>query len=175
VNEKGIWDTETNYVTDLGLQKGLLIIANKYNFNTFWDLGCGRGKYVKFLNDNEKIGNGIDGNLNTNYPNCSIGDLTTNLNLTKRDFTLCLEVAEHIPKQYEDIFLNNLIRSSDFLILSWAVPEQKGIGHVNSKRNTDVINLMLLRGYKFLPKESYYLRQFPINWYFKKSLLIFTK
>ena len=52
------------------------------------------------------------------------------------DAVLSLEVGEHIPEDYEDIYLENLDRHADkIIILSWAVPEQGGFGHVNERDN----------------------------------------
>ena len=51
-----------------------------------------------------------------------------------------MEVAEHIPQQYEQIFLDNLVRlAKEGIILSWGVPGQRGHSHINLK------NLVLLK------------------------------
>jgi cyclopropane fatty-acyl-phospholipid synthase-like methyltransferase len=50
------------------------------------------------------------------------------------DWVFSIEVAEHIPKTYEQIYINNLVRhASHGIILSWAVPKQEGHGHVNNQ------------------------------------------
>lgn len=50
------------------------------------------------------------------------------------DWIISLEVAEHIPAVYENVYLGNLIRHAKRgIILSWAVPGQGGIGHVNGQ------------------------------------------
>lgn len=50
------------------------------------------------------------------------------------DWVLSVEVAEHVPREYEDVYLNNLVRHAKVgLVLSWAVPMQTGFGHVNSR------------------------------------------
>ncbi|KAH9489548.1 hypothetical protein Btru_038386 [Bulinus truncatus] len=64
------------------------------------------------------------------------------------DWAISLEVAEHIPAKYEDIYLDNLVRHArEGIILSWAVPGQGGLSHVNNKALTDVIQVMSKRGF----------------------------
>ncbi|KAK7004452.1 hypothetical protein BgiMline_005973, partial [Biomphalaria glabrata] len=39
------------------------------------------------------------------------------------DWILSIEVAEHIPAKFEEIYLDNLVRHArEGIILSWAVP-----------------------------------------------------
>lgn len=50
------------------------------------------------------------------------------------DWVLSLEVAEHIPTEFEAKFLDNLARhAKDGIIMSWAVPGQGGLSHVNNR------------------------------------------
>ena len=43
-----------------------------------------------------------------------------------------MEVAEHIPSQFEAQFLMNLVQhAKKGILLSWGVPGQQGVGHVN--------------------------------------------
>jgi hypothetical protein len=52
-------------------------------------------------------------------------------------------VAEHIPPEYESIFIENLISCNrKGIILSWAIPGQGGHGHFNEKPNDYVIDLI---------------------------------
>ena len=39
------------------------------------------------------------------------------------DWVMSLEVAEHIPQDYEAIFIDNIVRHArEGVVLSWAVP-----------------------------------------------------
>ena len=50
------------------------------------------------------------------------------------DWIISLEVAEHIPKEYESIYIDNIIRhAKEGVVLSWAVPGQNGYSHVNNQ------------------------------------------
>jgi hypothetical protein len=48
------------------------------------------------------------------------------------DWIVSLEVAEHIPSQFESVYLDNVFRHArEGIILSWAVPGQNGLSHVD--------------------------------------------
>jgi hypothetical protein len=49
------------------------------------------------------------------------------------DLCLCLEVAEHIEPEYAEIFVRNLTRLSNDILISIAPPGQGGHHHVNCR------------------------------------------
>ena len=50
------------------------------------------------------------------------------------DWIISLEVALHIPEKYEAVYLDNILRhAKEGIILSWAVPGQRGLSHINNK------------------------------------------
>ncbi|CAE8593794.1 unnamed protein product, partial [Polarella glacialis] len=58
------------------------------------------------------------------------------------DWVLCLEVGEHVPKQYADALLSNLKRHARHgLIMSWS-EDWEGIGHVNCLSRVQFIALV---------------------------------
>lgn len=64
------------------------------------------------------------------------------------DWVISLEVAEHIPRQFEKSFLDNVARHAyKGVILSWAVPDQGGYSHVNRRTQAYVKAAMLNRGF----------------------------
>ena len=64
------------------------------------------------------------------------------------DYVISLEVAEHIPKQYETIYVDNIFRhAKEGIVLSWAWPGQEGHSHVNGKLFKDVVTLMEQNGF----------------------------
>ena len=92
------------------------------------------------------------------------------------DFVVCLEVAEHIPKIYEDIFLTNILEHcTQSLILSWAPPTQGGVGHVNMKERADVIKLLSVKGFHFNEDATNLLLDAAVLPWFKENLLVFEK
>ncbi len=70
------------------------------------------------------------------------------------DWVISLEVAEHIPKKFEQIFIDNLTRhAKEGIILSWSVVGQGGHGHVNNQNFQYVKEQLEKRGFK-VDKES---------------------
>merc|ERR1711924_56131 len=59
-------------------------------------------------------------------------------------------MGEHIPKQYERQFLDTITEKAAIgVVLSWAVPGQDGVGHVNCQTNDYVKGKMRERGFVF--------------------------
>ncbi|KAF4656532.1 hypothetical protein FOL47_008889 [Perkinsus chesapeaki] len=122
---------------DKGLLRTLLRLLPKDS--SLCDFGALDGRYATWLNDTGLIKafaiDGVRGISELTNGAVTEADLTTsNLKLwTTFDCVLSLEVAEHIPKQYEGVFLDNLGRHAQrCLIISWALPDSLGEGHVNS-------------------------------------------
>jgi len=64
------------------------------------------------------------------------------------DWIISLEVAEHIPKEYETIYIDNIVRHcKEGIIISWAVPGQGGLAHINNRPLEYVIDLMKFHGF----------------------------
>ncbi len=60
-------------------------------------------------------------------------DLTLPLSLPRADWVLSLEVGEHVPRQFEAMYLRNLAaHACTGVIGSWATLGQRGRGHVNN-------------------------------------------
>ena len=173
ISETGFWTSPltVGHIFDQGLAYGISKLCS--NLSTFWDIGCGNGYYVKYLNENGFNGNGIDGNPNTSDGNLIL-DLSKLINIPKRDFSISIEVGEHIPKEYENVFLMNLTNSSNYIILSWANKAQIGSGHVNPKNNIEVIKKMNQFNYSVDLEKSGFLRNCASQWYLKKTILVFN-
>ena len=103
------------------------------------DLGCGCGVYSHLFKLKGAGVLSIDGALpppEHSFPvEIVVRDLTVPFENTwgKFDLALCLEVAEHIPEEFADIFLKNLTAFSDRLAMSAAPPDQGGHHHVNER------------------------------------------
>jgi Methyltransferase domain len=143
------------------------------------DFGCGMGHYVHWLRKCGVECDGYDGNPNTyelTLGACHTLNLAKPVDLTKRyDVVTCLEVAEHIPKQYETVFLDNLARhAKEMILLSWAVPGQLGDGHVNCRMNSYVIYRLWQRGFRLQTAETIYLRTHCSFWS-PHTLMVFSK
>lgn len=144
------------------------------------DYGCGPGRYVEFLRKYKYKVIGIEGTPLLDLPKgVLVTDLTQPIIAMEKTNTLCLEVGEHIPKEFEEVFLNNITQMCDSkLVISWAVPGQGGVRHVNEKTNEEVAMLMGRLGFYINDDQTYYLR---LNFdhtktpWFKNTLMVFDK
>ena len=96
------------------------------------------------------------------------------------DWALSLEVGEHVPARYADAFLDNLARAATVgLVLSWAVPGQRGFFHVNCLANGEVVRRVEQRGFVHDVPLTAFLRGEAVGWrscaWFQNSLLAFRK
>lgn len=117
------------------------ILDSNIRFGSIVDVGCGRGAWLSvFKKLGGKLVTGIDGDYVSKssllidssefFPH----NLSTRLSLDKRfDLAMSLEVAEHIPIEAADIFIDNLIELSNVVIFSAAVIGQGGEYHVNEQ------------------------------------------
>jgi len=93
------------------------------------------------------------------------------------DWVMSIEVAEHIPAESQDIYIDNLIRLSKYgLIISWAVPGQGGHQHVNERPNQEIVQMMEGKGLSYLAQESETIRTRinRLSW-LKNTVMVFTK
>ena len=94
----------------------------------------------------------------------------------KFDYVISLEVAEHIPKKYEEIYVNNLIRHIDsHLITSWAIKGQGGDGHVNEQDEDYILNMYKEKGMVYQKEVSEALRNVATLSWFKETIFVFEK
>lgn len=119
------------------------------------DYGAGSGAYAMYLlrEGHFKTLTCYDGNegiRQTSQGLCKVVDLSMPQTLPQTDLVYSLEVGEHIPKSREDNFFGNVARGGvKSVIMSWAVPGQKGLGHVNCQTNDHVIGQMQKRGFAY--------------------------
>ena len=92
------------------------------------------------------------------------------------DYVISLEVAEHIPKEYEHIYLDNLFRhAKEGIVISWAWPGQKGHSHVNEKPFEYVKKLMEDKGFEYDLKSSELLQEGCTFYWLKQSTSVFKR
>ena len=127
----------------------------KNNIASITDMGCGTGHYVKFFEESQIKSQGFDGNPDTQKYDVSEGLCVGPVDITEKKFwdetdaAMSLEVAEHIPAEYEQAFISNLVNSARHLIfLSWGVPGQGGESHVNGQWGSDVVKKMNQSGWE---------------------------
>jgi cyclopropane fatty-acyl-phospholipid synthase-like methyltransferase len=144
------------------------------------DLGCGMGNYVKYFRSKSLNSDGFDGNPNTPTLTdgaCGIRDLSEPFRFDEPyDWVMSLEVGEHLPKQFESTFIENLHNNNKHgILLSWAVVGQGGHGHVNERNNDYIRGRMSTLGYVSDEKAEAELRAAATLSWFKRTIMVFRR
>lgn len=119
----------------------LSYINAHYPINSVIDYGCGIGTWciaAKELGIDEVYG--VDSNL-LNHDMLSNQQIEfRQLDIAKpidlyRDFDMAMsmEVGEHLQESVSDIYIKNLIRHTELVLFSAAVPGQEGLHHINEQ------------------------------------------
>lgn len=175
--EEGHFSPEQGYFFDASLAGELTLLLEGMSV---CDIGCGLGKYVQWLRDRGFDSDGYDGNPNTRELTrglCSTLNFAEPVRLSRRyDAVMSFEVGEHIPKQFEESFIDNVAsHARRLVVLSWAVPGQDGDGHVNCRSNLHIIRQFNRRGFRFEPLAAQMLRANCSLYWFKQTLLVFSR
>lgn len=147
------------------------------------DLGCGCGTYLAELARRGYDCLGVEGTPGiasiADFPRIVEADLSRPLDLNwPKSSILSLEVAEHLEPEAEPQFLATIDRwCHEWLVTSWAIPGQRGIGHRNCRTNTYVYDQFISRDFHFQPRETFMLRDASdanTPW-FKNTLFVFRR
>mmetsp|Transcript_36557 Transcript_36557/g.80300 ORF Transcript_36557/g.80300 Transcript_36557/m.80300 type:complete len:315 (-) Transcript_36557:336-1280(-) len=174
----GAWELAPNYVyfMDLGLVDGL---AQFFRGGSAIEFGAGKGCYTSALRARGVPTVGYDGSKEIEQQTEGLvrrADLTTELNVGQADWVLCLETAEHIPRQFEEVLLNNLVRAAKSgIVISWS-NNPGGNGHVNLRDNEWVIRTLARLGFSHDVNAQRKLRESiaSIHW-FRDTLMAFRR
>lgn len=129
-------------------------IGELFTNELIYDMGCGMGSYARYLEDvgfNNVIG--VEGTQGLSFENkvCWGVDLTRAYIFPDKGHAICIEVGEHIPKEFEEVFINNIcktVKKDCYLVLSWAHEGQDGYGHVNCRPDWWVKEEIEKRGFE---------------------------
>lgn len=182
IHEHGYWtDSYDDHLFDKGLSEAIVEYFKNNNVKTCVDFGCGTSAYyVRYLNKHKFLCEGFDGNPNSfkiSKGIVKVKDLAEPFQLDKLyDFVISLEVAEHIPKDFEKIYVDNLNRHNiKGIILSWALVGQGGRGHFNEKDNAIVKKIFEDLGYVNDIEAENFLRSKAKLKHFKNTIMVFKK
>jgi hypothetical protein len=181
--ETGIWDIS---IAKKRHQTDYILAAAIYAYydvpKRMADLGCGLGYYCKIFGDyGWEVIDGYEGTEGIGpykvWPWIYRIDLSVPVEFVPYDFVLCLEVGEHIPKEREQVFIDNVVGATGKdLVMSWAVPGQySASGHVNNRPNEYIIEQMRNRGLKFQKKMTRRLRYYSFLSWFKNTVMVFRR
>lgn len=148
------------------------------------DVGAGSGQYGRYLLSRGHAPDryeGVDGALNVEPFTSGFvrwADLTLPYDRDggAADWVMSLEVGEHIPAVFERTYLDTLHRNNKCgLILSWAVPNQPGKGHINCLTNEQVRERVEPLGYTLDNAATAETRDKAELPWFKNTFMVFRR
>lgn len=151
--------------------------------NSVVDIGCGTGAWLSVFQEHGiKNVFGIDGPhidrdmLTIDYNRFLNVDLSKAFDLgLKADLVTSLEVAEHLPPEAAETFIQCLVRIAPVVLFSAAIPGQGGMNHFNEQwpdywaqlfKSNDYLVIDCLRGKIWRNKR--------IKFWFRQNILIFV-
>ncbi len=184
ISKTGFWQSSTahlHHVNSEPLSNWIADYLKEDKDIPLYDFGCGLGFYLQKLHDSgfKKL-SGFEGDPAKHkiFNNIIKQDLTIPFKLPVQGNCIFLEVAEHIPAEFEEVALNNVISAcNNKLLMSWAVRGQAGFGHVNCLDNHEVIEKMTKKGFEYLESDSLSARSINLDTapWFRHTLLMFKK
>jgi len=160
------------------------IILNLVKPKSVIDVGCGLGTWLSvFAEHGIQELRGIDGEwVNKKLlqipENCfSSYDLTKPVRINRKfDLVVSLEVAEHIPSQFAEVFIQSLVSLGPIILFSAAIPNQGGVNHVNEQWPNYWTELFGKRDYvvvDFIRRKIW--QNVRIEPWYAQNILIFVK
>lgn len=186
VHKHGFWENMTDadiqkeHCFDLNLCNSIINFLKNEGASKVVDFGCGTGQYVEKFIARGINTDGFDGNPDTPRITKGLGkvlDFTNPIVFEQPyDWVMSLEVGEHIPAEFEDVFINNLHKNNkNGIILSWAVKGQGGLGHVNCQNNDYVKSKICGLGYVCDEAAENVMRAHSSLSWFKNTIMVFRR
>jgi len=147
------------------------------------DVGCGVGTWLSVFQQH-----GVEDVFGVDGPHVSIDaleisaglfravDLRQPLRVGRRfDLVMSLEVAEHLPAECSDAFVDALTRLGPLVVFSAAIPHQGGVGHMNEQWPEYWIRLFAERRFDVVD----WLRPRVwdndlVDWWYAQNVLVFV-
>lgn len=182
IHSNGYWqgvEASSQHIHDTRLAQCLVSFFKNEGATTVVDFGCGMGKYVQTFRNSGLNATGFDGNPNTpeltNHI-CGVLDLSVPVQLEPFDWVMSLEVGEHLPQKFEDIFIQNLHNNNNHgIVLSWAIKGQGGHGHFNEQNTSYIKSKVCALGYVNDIESENNMRNMSLLPWFKNTIMVFRR
>ena len=147
------------------------------------DVGCGVGTWLSVFADNGVNDYlGVDGDWVANemlqIPQSQFckRNIAQSLEFERRfDLVISLEVAEHLPESHASEFVASLVRLSNVVLFSAAIPYQGGTHHVNEQWQDYWSELFAAHGYRPIDLvRPRFWNDKRIEWWYLQNTLIFA-
>jgi SAM-dependent methyltransferase len=147
------------------------------------DVGCGTGYFLRaFIEAGVSEFAGVDGDyvprdqLTIKPEAFHPVDLAGGFDLRRKyDLVVSLEVAEHLPADSADGFVDSLTKHSSVILFSAALPHQGGTGHVNEQWPSYWAQHFEKRGYRaydILRPRLWHNKE--VAWWYRQNVLLFA-
>lgn len=160
------------------------IICDLIKPNSVVDVGCGTATWLAvFQEHGVKKVFGIDGDyvnrekleidLEKFYP----FDLKQPLCLDEKfELAVSLEVAEHLPADVADTFINSLTKLSPIVLFSAAIPEQGGVEHINEQWQDYWVEKFANQGYEVIDcLRTQIWQNENVSYWYAQNILLFVE
>jgi cyclopropane fatty-acyl-phospholipid synthase-like methyltransferase len=158
------------------------IVMSMYSPKTVIDIGCGAGTWAHvFERDFSCDVMGVDGDyvpremiLIDNYiPH----NLENRVEIGKKfDLAVCLEVAEHLTPERSRSFINDLVRLSDRILFSAAIPGQGGTNHINEQPFSFWAGIFAGQGYRADEEiRTTIAGNEEVAWWYRQNIVVFER
>jgi len=180
-----LWRREVfkQWAVDKGLTRGILkyVIDDLYADRSFADFGAGGGHYAKWFNETGLIRawayDGIEGVEKVTKGAVSHWNLVEDdgSHWTNYDYGMCLEVLEHIPRNFTGRVLKAISRYvKKRLVMSWSA-DREGIGHVHCRSEEEYRPLVEAFGWRVNHEATLRLKEMATVEYIRQSVTVFDK
>lgn len=137
------------------------ILYEAYEPDSVIDFGCGLGRYLTGFQAHGATVHGVEGyseardHAEIPADALTIHDLREPLKLDERyDLALCIETAEHIPPEYDDVLIDTVTNAAPRVVFTAAPPEHGGTHHVNEAPREYWIEKFQSRGFSYAAEET---------------------
>lgn len=147
------------------------------------DVGCGVGTWLSVFREHGILDYlGVDGdwvdrtNLEIPEERFLSFDLTAPLQLNRRfDLVISVEVAEHLPSDCAEVFVESLTRLGPVILFSAAIPFQGGTHHVNEQWQEYWLEHFKNNGYEVIDciRNKIWQNE-KVDWWYAQNILIFA-
>ena len=132
---------QEQYYNTQSAEQVLPILFGLYKPKSLLDVGCGNGSWMvaaRKFGITDIMGIDSQGLENNKWPlaeeQFNLVDLDYPFDLGRRfDMVLCLEVAEHLAVESAPSLISSLVKHSDLIVFSAAIPGQEGDRHINTR------------------------------------------
>lgn len=160
-----------DYIDDLAARAAPIMatgLLEQFSPRTLVDVGCGTGAFLAELQRRGVTVHGLEhasaGIARTRAKGVSVApvDLRSparpSLPWPRADLVTSFEVAEHLPAELAERYVDVLTSLGDRVIMTAAIPGQGGLNHINEQPNEYWISKLQTRGFVYDGATSNHLR-----------------